>query len=181
MNSSFILWQAHPSTPDISTEFVRDLNFYAAHHLSPYPGRFRGDGNDYDVMITGTEHLPPKHHEVQTLMGDFIERLKYLNKSEAPSLAAAYALWRLNWIHPFAEGNGRTSRATSYFVLCQRYGKWFPGTPVLELIRRNRDEYCQLLAAADKTVDTTGMADLIPIQQFLERLLVEQLESVAGR
>jgi hypothetical protein len=27
---------------------------------------------------------------------------------------AAYLMWRLNWIHPFADGNGRTARMTSY-------------------------------------------------------------------
>src|ERR1700691_2453032 len=31
---------------------------------------------------------------------------------------AAYILWKLNWIHPFADGNGRTARAVSYAVLC---------------------------------------------------------------
>jgi Fic family protein len=31
---------------------------------------------------------------------------------------AAYALCRLNWIHPFAGGNGRTARAFSYLIIC---------------------------------------------------------------
>lgn len=177
MNTTFLLWAMH-GEPDITAEFICDLNFYAAHHLSPYPGKFRGDGNTYNVMITGTDHEPPPHEEVSQLMQDFVARVVALNQTEAPSYVAAYVLWRLNWIHPFAQGNGRTARATSYFILCQRYKKWFPGTPVLELIRRDRDEYCQLLAAADKTVDDQGMADLVPIQQFLERLLIEQIQSV---
>ncbi|HET9282483.1 MAG TPA: Fic family protein [Candidatus Angelobacter sp.] len=41
---------------------------------------------------------------------------------------AAYVIWRLNWIHPFADGNGRTSRALSYLVLCTRLGERLPGT-----------------------------------------------------
>jgi len=28
-----------------------------------------------------------------------------------PTTLAAFALWNLNWIHPFIEGNGRTARA----------------------------------------------------------------------
>jgi choline-glycine betaine transporter len=28
-----------------------------------------------------------------------------------PTELAAYTLWRMNWIHPFTEGNGRTARA----------------------------------------------------------------------
>ncbi|MBL8221394.1 MAG: Fic family protein, partial [Bryobacterales bacterium] len=27
-------------------------------------------------------------------------------------------MWRLNWIHPFFGGNGRTARSASYLVLC---------------------------------------------------------------
>ena len=37
-----------------------------------------------------------------------------------PLFVAAYVLWRICWIHPFDDGNGRTARAASYFVLCQR-------------------------------------------------------------
>jgi Fic family protein len=33
---------------------------------------------------------------------------------------AAYVLWKMNWIHPFADGNGRTARAVSYVVLSIR-------------------------------------------------------------
>ena len=40
---------------------------------------------------------------------------------------AAYVMWRLNWIHPFVDGNGRTSSAASYFVLCMRAGNVLPG------------------------------------------------------
>jgi len=104
--------------------------------------------------------------------------LHYMYENEAPSRTAAYALWRLNWIHPFCQGNGRTSRALAYFVLCLKYEKWFPGAPVHELIRRDRDEYCWLLTQTDKTVDGDNMADLGPIQLFLERLFEEQINSV---
>ncbi len=42
-----------------------------------------------------------------------------------PTWLAAYALWRLNWIHPFIEGNGRTARAACYYLICMKYGKLF--------------------------------------------------------
>jgi Fic family protein len=46
-----------------------------------------------------------------------------------PIHLAAYLMWRLNWIHPFADGNGRTSRIISYVVLSIRAGAILPGTP----------------------------------------------------
>lgn len=55
---------------------------------------------------------------------------------------------------------------------------WFPGKPVHELIRDNRLKYCQLLKDTDKTMDENNMADLGPIEAFIERLLDEQMDSV---
>ena len=40
---------------------------------------------------------------------------------------AAYALWRLNWIHPFVNGNGRTARLFSYFLMTMRAGDILSG------------------------------------------------------
>ena len=44
-----------------------------------------------------------------------------------PTGLAAYALWRLNWIHPFVEGNGRTARAACYYLICMKAGRLLPG------------------------------------------------------
>jgi hypothetical protein len=42
-----------------------------------------------------------------------------------PTELAAYGLWRLNWIHPFVEGNGRTARAVCYFTSMRPVGSSF--------------------------------------------------------
>ena len=51
-----------------------------------------------------------------------------LQAPKPPIHLAAYTMWRVNWIHPFAGGNGRTSRAVSNLVLCARLGYRLPGT-----------------------------------------------------
>ena len=48
-----------------------------------------------------------------------------------PTLLPAYALWRLNWIHPFIEGNGRTARAACYYLICLRNGGLLPGIKIV--------------------------------------------------
>jgi len=60
------------------------------------------------------------------------------------------ALWRLNWIHPFIEGNGRTARAACYYLLCVKHGAILPGRKIVpERIRENREPYYAALKSAD--------------------------------
>jgi Fic family protein len=84
----------------------------------------------------------------------------------------------MNWIHPFVDGNGRTSRAVSYLVLCVRLGYVLPGTTTIpEQISRNKNPYYQALEAADKA-NASGKLDLAEMEKLLESLLAAQLVSV---
>ncbi len=59
---------------------------------------------------------------------------------DTPTGLAAYVLWRLNWVHPFVEGNGRTARAACYYLICMHYGALLPGKKIVpERIRENRE------------------------------------------
>jgi Fic family protein len=64
---------------------------------------------------------------------------------------AAYVLWKLNWIHPFADGNGRTARAVAYVVLSIKLDSLLPGAPTIpEQIAGNKRPYYEALEVADK-------------------------------
>jgi Fic family protein len=73
------------------------------------------------------------------------------------------------------QGNGRTARALSYFVLCQMMDHWFSGKTIPERIRATRDEYCTLLTDTDATFDGNEDANLDKLVAYLNRLLSEQL------
>jgi Fic/DOC family len=63
----------------------------------------------------------------------------YVNENwegSSPVHLSAYVLWKLNWIHPFTDGNGRTARAISYLLLCLRLGYRLPGTNTIP--KKNR-------------------------------------------
>lgn len=133
MSSSFVLWQDQ-GRPELSERFLAELNFYAAHLVSPYPGQFRHQVQ-YNVDINGTPHSPPPWGKVEQYLHEFMLNVNDRFQSGDVLDAAAYALCRLNWIHPFAQGNGRTSRAVCYFIVCQKLDRWLPGVPILpELI-----------------------------------------------
>jgi Fic family protein len=92
-----------------------------------------------------------------------------------PMMLPAYALWRLNWIHPFVEGNGRTARAACYYLICLKAGGILPGKKIVpERIRENRGPYYAALEAADKHWDN-GDFDVSELAGFLGNLLKDQL------
>lgn len=101
------------------------------------------------------------------------------NWSKAAVHLAAYVLWRLNWIHPFADGNGRTARAVSYVVMSTKLDSLLPGTPTIpEQIAGNKRPYYDALEAADLKL-TEGMLDVSALEDMLDRMLATQLLSAA--
>jgi Fic family protein len=92
-----------------------------------------------------------------------------------PTVLPAYALWRLNWIHPFIEGNGRTARAACYYLLCLKQRQLLPGRRIVpELIRENREPYYAALRAADVAWER-GHFDVSELAVYLSDLLKRQL------
>ena len=90
---------------------------------------------------------------------------------------AAYGLWRLNWIHPFIEGNGRTARAVCYYLLCTKYGGLLPGDKIVpERIRENRQPYYAALKAADRAW-ADGNLNLSELEAYLADLVDKQLSN----
>jgi Fic family protein len=97
---------------------------------------------------------------------------------EYPGHLAAYLMWRVNWIHPFFGGNGRTARAVAYLILCARLGFRLPGTQTIpDLIIANRDPYYRALQAADSAWES-GRLDLTEMEELLSGLLAKQLVAV---
>lgn len=62
-------------------------------------------------MISGSTHMPPQPYLIEQQMEDFILRFKQMEAEKVhPVLIAAYLHDELVRIHPFIDGNGRTSR-----------------------------------------------------------------------
>jgi len=88
---------------------------------------------------------------------------------------AAYGLWRLLWIHPFIEGNGRTARAACYYLLSVRSGTLLGGRKIVpERIKEDRAGYEAALHAADSAWED-GDLDFGVMEAYLARLLEAQL------
>ena len=157
----------------ISHDVVRQLNNYAVVHISNTPGKYR----ERPVFIENTQHIPPEHGKVQGFMEECLHYIAKNWKTHSALHLAAYALWRLNWIHPFMEGNGRTARATCYLILCVKHSLWLPGTnTVLKQIRDDRTPYYAALREADRAYDPRdARIDVSRLETYLEALLTKQL------
>lgn len=146
------------------------LNHAAVANISQFGGRFREE-----PIYVGT-HVPPHFRTVPDLMDRFISFLHENWHNLTPTQLAAYGLWRLNWVHPFIEGNGRTARAICYYLLCVKYGGLLPGNVIVpERIRENRQPYYDALRAADRAWEN-GNLDCSALEQYLAGLLNDQLQ-----
>ncbi|WP_311222499.1 MULTISPECIES: Fic family protein [unclassified Acidovorax] len=156
----------------LSSHIVKALNFQAITCLHTNAGEYR------PCQVYVGDHTPPEHHRVDALMDDFVNTVNRAWETSDPIVLSAFVLWRLNYIHPFINGNGRTARAACYFVLCVSMKSWLPGSTILpELLRRERDRYVDALVKVDQSAKT-GQLDLSPLHQLIVELLREQLSSV---
>jgi Fic/DOC family len=110
------------------------LNYVAVANISQFGGRYR------EEPIYVGNHLPPHFKDVPNEMDRFFSVVhENWTIFDHPTLLAAYTLWRLNWIHPFVEGNGRTARAAGYYLICMKQRQLLPGRKIVpERIRENR-------------------------------------------
>ena len=142
--------------------------------ISSYAGLWRPAG----VEIQGSKHSPPGAHLVPELVENMCD---YVNERWQDATAihlAAYLMWRLNWIHPFADGNGRTARMTSYVVMSIKIGRVLAGTPTIpEQIADNRVPYFDALDEADEAFKKDQI-DVSKMEELLASLLANQLMSI---
>lgn len=152
---------------------ISELNRIALEGLTAEAGLFR----QMPVEISKSEHSPPQPEQVPGLVDDACYYVNSHLQDTSPTHLAAYVMWRLNWIHPFSDGNGRTARAVSYYTLCSHLGFLLPGEETIpELIASNKSAYYAALDAADRawvagSLDLTQMESLL--QDYLARQLVE--------
>ncbi len=148
------------------------LNHAAVTNISAFGGRFR------EEPIYVGDHRPPHFKDVPGWMDRFISNVQENWYIWSPTELAAYGLWRLNWIHPFVEGNGRTARAVCYFLLCVRAGSLLPGRKILpERIKDDRAGYEAALIEADRAWDD-GHLDFTAMEAYLAPLVEAQLDDL---
>jgi Fic family protein len=154
-------------TPDI----IKALHASALQDIYSCAGTFR----NWRFSIISSPHQPPEPEFVPGLVEEMCEKANGDGDDWDAIQTAAYLLWRLNWIHPFGGGNGRTSRAVAYLALCVRLGFAPPGHPTIgEFILANRRRYIEALRDADEAWKV-GALDVTVMVQLLGEMLEAQI------
>lgn len=125
--------------------------------LVPENGTFRSGGVgvfDGEVLI----HMAPPAEFVPEHIHNLFAW--YQHSALHPLIKSAVFHYEFEFIHPFADGNGRMGRMWHSLLL----GKWkdlFFWLPIEELIQTRQKEYYDALGAADKQADSAGFVELM--------------------
>ena len=96
------------SNVEISERTIKEIHAIILHGINwENAGRYRS----VPVRIVGSAHIPPQPYLVDKQMEDFMIHFQEMEtQGTHPVLIAAYLHKTLVDIHPFIDGNGRTSR-----------------------------------------------------------------------
>jgi Fic family protein len=142
-----IRYYLEPDRPfALRTPLILDLQKTAVDGIESDAGQIRRTV----VGISKSKHQPPGPHLVQGHLTEFCDFINDNWHERTAFYLSAYAMWRLNWIHPFSDGNGRTSRALSYALLSIKLGYVLPGAPtILQQIEQDNAHYIEALELGD--------------------------------
>jgi len=120
-------------------------------------GRFRsGNVGVYagDCLIhagTPARYVPELVSQLMT----WLKESKY-----HPLVKSCIFHYEFEFIHPFADGNGRTGRLWQSLIL-RKWNELFAWLPVETLVHENQEEYYRVLQRADKAGDSTEFVEFM--------------------
>lgn len=148
----------------LTEDLIKAINFHAIVGLYPEAGQYRSR------QVWAGTLTPPAPGEVPDLMAQTVTVINQNWDTQPSILLASAALWGINHVHPFINGNGRTARAACYFIICVKAGGLVPSANVL-LDRLGqepiRDTYVEALRSADN-------GDFSALNVLIARLITQQ-------
>ena len=103
-------------------------------------------------------HLAPPADRVPGLMKDLLAWVKRTDTH--PLVASSVFHYELEFIHPFADGNGRMGRLWQTLIL-SRWNPLFAFLPVETVIRDGQADYYRVLGACDKAGNSTAFIEFL--------------------
>lgn len=126
-------------------------------------GRFRKGGAG---VMAGEQiiHYAPDADRVPYLINDLFEWLA--NTDEHPLIASCVFHYEFEFIHPFADGNGRTGRLWQTLIL-SRWREIFKNLPIENIVYKYQQEYYRAIAVSG------GVDGCTPFIEFILGVIAE--------
>lgn len=160
-----------------------EKSFLAAHKilmqgLIQNAGKYRSSGVG---IVKGSQiaHLAPPAQNVTFLMKDLFN---FLKKDDALILIKSCVFhYEMEFIHPFADGNGRMGRLWQTLLLLHQY-PIFEYLPFETLISKNQKNYYHALSISDKQGSSTTFIEFMLkiISGSLDELLTERVGPISS-
>ena len=138
------------------------------HDLVRENGRFRSGG----VGVFGQEglvHLAPPAQRVPLLIADLLTWVK--STAVHPLISSCVFHYEFEFIHPFADGNGRMGRMWQTLLLMQ-WRPVFAWIPVETIVKDHQQAYYDAIARSDHEANST------PFILFMLQCLAQALEEM---
>lgn len=146
----------------LDENIVKDIHAMLMDHI--FTG---GIYRDMDVYISGAQHTPPSPVQMYQQIKDFYSDLEWKGNQLNLIEFAAWTHAEFVRIHPFPDGNGRTSR------LIMNYQLLANGFPAVSIAKEDRLEYFNTLETYAVEGNLTPFADMVAqlVEQQLDRYL----------
>ena len=136
--------------------------------LTDIQDEYAGNYRKGEVKISGSDYEPPKVYEIQPKMAELGKYVQSVTSAEAeihdlPILTATAVHAWLARIHPFIDGNGRTSRILMNLILIRR------GYPICVITKEERFRYYNAL-------EESQVGNLTPLAELVYESVVESQE-----
>lgn len=131
-------------------------------------GRYRNSG--VGVFSNGQcIHMAPSAQRVPALMGDLMKWVK--TTKVHPLISSCVFHYEFEFIHPFADGNGRMGRMWQTLLL-MHWKPIFAWIPVETIVKEHQNEYYDAIAQSDHIASCT------PFIEFMLGCLLQSLREV---
>lgn len=126
------------------------------------------------IQVRVGDYLPPQPYQIPNLMKELVSWVKNPEPQDlSPILYAGIAHYQLVAIHPFEDGNGRTTRLLTTLMLVQNGYDMTKFFALESYYNRDRKAYYEALSSADK-YRIEGQPDLTRwLEYYVEGMLIE--------
>ncbi|MDO4584341.1 MAG: Fic family protein [Planctomycetia bacterium] len=166
----------------INAAYIRELHKRSVAGLrvseegDPHPGEFRRE----KVAIRHSSHRPPRAGDVPALVEEMVSVLATPTSPRYDLLKMALSHHRFVWIHPFANGNGRTARLFTYALLV-KYGFALENSRIANpasVFCASRKRYYDGLSLADRALEENQEQGLLDWCEYVLENLQKEIEKV---